>query len=122
MRNRPRRAAGFTLLEVLVALAILSATLVLAYQLISGAISAEERSERWTAGVFLGETLVREATSPFPEVGEAEGRFPPPNEDYRWKRTVRQALHTDAREVQVVVTWSKEGREEAVALSGVAVK
>ena len=37
---------GFTLLEVLVSLAILSITLLLAYQVLSGAIAAEDRSEQ----------------------------------------------------------------------------
>src|SRR3989337_2992626 len=48
---------GFTLLEVLVSLAILSATLLLAYQVISGAIAAEVRSERWTSATCLAEAL-----------------------------------------------------------------
>ena len=43
---------GFTLLEVLVSLAILSITLLLAYQVLSGAIAAEDRSERWTGRGF----------------------------------------------------------------------
>lgn len=113
---------GFTLLEVLVSLAILSATLLLAYQVISGAIAAEDRSERWTSATCLGESLVRETTDSFPDTGETEGKFAPPMEAYSWKRSVRPAAHADAREVHVAVTWSAEGREERVTLSGVAVK
>ncbi|HEX9190906.1 MAG TPA: prepilin-type N-terminal cleavage/methylation domain-containing protein [Candidatus Deferrimicrobiaceae bacterium] len=121
--RRPRtRAGGFTLLEVLVSMAILATTLLLAYQVVSGAIAAEERSERWTAASYLAETLVREATSGFPETGDTEGKFPPPMETYSWKRTVRSALHPDAREIHVVVTWKSDGREERVSFSGVAVK
>jgi general secretion pathway protein I len=116
------RSEAFTLLEVLVALAILSGTLILAYQVMSGAISAEERSERWTAAAFLGETLLRENTSTFPEVGESEGRFPGMDNAYAWKRTVKQAAHPDAREVEVTVRWSEGKSEETVALSGIAVK
>src|SRR5512134_3597930 len=78
--RRPRtRAGGFTLLEVLVSMAILATTLLLAYQVVSGAIAAEDRSERWTAASYLAETLVREATSGFPETGDTEGKFPPPD-------------------------------------------
>jgi len=115
-------AGGFTLLEVLVSMAILAATLLLAYRVVSGAIAAEERSERWTAAAYLAETLVREATSGFPEPGETGGKFPPPMETYSWKRSVRPALHPDAREVHVAVTWTSDGREERVSFSGVAVK
>src|SRR4030042_2553674 len=53
-----RRAASrdaFTLLEVLVSLAILSATLIMAYQVTSAALAAGERSEAWTTASLLGE-------------------------------------------------------------------
>jgi len=113
---------GFTLLEVLVSLAILSITLLLAYEVLSGAIGAEDRSERWTVASCLGETLVRESTSAWPETGESSGKFAAPIEAYSWTRTVRPAAHPDAREVEVIVTWSAGGREEKVTLAGVAVK
>jgi len=113
---------GFTLLEVLVSLAILSITLLLAYQVISGAIGAEERSERWTVASCLGEALVRESTAAWPETGDSEGKFTPPMDSYSWKRSIVPAAHSDAREVHVTVTWSSEGREERVSLAGVAVK
>jgi type II secretion system protein I len=122
MTEKAPEEKGFTLLEVLVALAILSATLLLAYQVMSGAIAAEERAERWTSAAFLGESLIRDALSTFPEIGEKEGRFPPPNEEYAWKLSVKAALHSDAREVDVSVNWGTGSRTETVTLAGVAVK
>jgi len=113
---------GFTLLEVLVSLAILSITLLLAYRVLSGAIAAEDRSERWTVASFLGESLVRESTAGWPDTGDAEGKFAAPMDSYSWKRSIRPAAHPEAREVHVTVTWSSEGREEKVTLAGVAVK
>lgn len=113
---------GFTLLEVLVSLAILSITLLLAYQVLSGAIAAEDRSERWTVASCLGEALVRESTAVWPETGDAEGKFAAPMDSYSWKRSIVPAAHPDAREVHVTVTWSSEGREERVSLAGVAIK
>lgn len=121
-RTTGRRRGGFTFLEVLVSLAILSATLLLAYRVASSALSAQERSERWLAASALGEEMLREETDRFPEVQETEGTFPPPNEAYSWKRTVRQALHADAREVHVAVTWKSGEAEETVLLSGIAGK
>lgn len=120
MKMADRR--GFTLLEVLVSLAILSVTLLLAYQVLSGAIAAEDRSERWTVASFLGESLVRESTAAWPGTGESSGKFAAPMDAYSWRRSIRPAAHPDAREVHVIVTWSAEGREERVTLSGVAVK
>lgn len=122
MRRPRERAAGFTLLEVLVALAILSTTLVLAYQVMTEAISGQARSERWTTGAYLGEALVRDATSPFPDLGETEGKFPPPNEEYSWQKTVKDTRLPDAREIELIVVWSDGRNEERVVLSGVAVR
>ena len=113
---------GFTLLEVLVSLAILSITLLLAYQVLSGAIAAEDRSERWTVASCLGETIVRESTAAWPDTGESSGKFPDPMSSYSWTRSIRPAAHPDAREVHVTVTWSAGDREERVSLAGVAVR
>lgn len=113
---------GFTLLEVLVSLAILSVTLLLAYQVLSGAIAAEDRSERWTIASCLGEALVRESTAVWPETGDTEGKFAAPMDAYSWTRSIVPAAHPDAREVHVTVTWSSEGRKEQVTLAGVAIK
>lgn len=113
---------GFTLLEVLVSLAILSSLIVLAYRIVSGAVAAEERSERWTRASLLGERLLRESSSAFPEVQETRGRFEAPDAEFAWKRVVRQALHSDAREVEVTVTWEGRDGEESVTLTGLAIK
>ncbi|MCL5966269.1 MAG: prepilin-type N-terminal cleavage/methylation domain-containing protein [Deltaproteobacteria bacterium] len=116
------RRRGFTLLEVLVSLAILSSLLILAYRVVSGAIAAEDRSERWTTAVLLGEALLRETAAGFPAVQESDGKFDPPNDGYAWKTVVRQAVHPDAREVDVTVTWRDGGGEESVTLNGLAIK
>ena len=113
---------GFTLLEVLVSLAILSITLLLTYRVLSSAIAAEDRSERWTVASCLGEALVRESTAVWPDTGDSSGKFAAPLDAYSWKRSIVPAMHPDAREVHVVVTWSADGKEENVGLAGVAIK
>jgi type II secretion system protein I len=122
MRKRVGGQPGFTLLEVLIALAILSTTLIMAYRVMSEAIAAADRSERWTTAAYMAETLLRESTSTFPEVGETDGKFPGIDNAYTWKRAVKQALHPDAREVDVTVTWSEGEREERVSVAGIAIK
>jgi type II secretion system protein I len=125
-RNATLRGAtaprGFTLLEVLISLAILATTLLLAYQVISGAIAAEERSERWTVASYLAEAMVLDSLTPFPSTEETDGAFAAPMDAYHWHRSVRPAAHSDAREVEVVVTWTSDKREERVSLTGLAVK
>lgn len=122
MPDRSVSPKGFTLLEVLVSLAILSATLIMAFQVTSAAIDAADRSEAWTTASLLGEEKLREATDTFAEVQETEGTFPDPYEEYTWKISVKQALHADAREVYVSVSWNTDGAEEMINLSGLSVR
>jgi type II secretion system protein I len=113
---------GFTLIEVLVSMSILAATLLLAYQVISGAIEAADRSERWTAAAYLAEGMVLAAGEEFPETAETHGKFQPPNEAYSWKRVVRASLHSDAVEVEVTVSWTSGRQEGQLSVTGLAVK
>jgi type II secretion system protein I len=113
---------GFTLLEVLVALAILSASLVLCYQVVTGAVTATARAERWTAASMLGEELLRTTVETFPDIQDKDGTFPAPHEDYSWKLSVKETLFPDAREVHVTVTWTANGREESLSLAGGALR
>jgi type II secretion system protein I len=122
MRRRTGPPKGFTLLEVLVSLAILSATLILAYQVTSGAIAASDRSEAWTTASLLGEEKLREVTETFPEIQETTGNFSDPQDRYAWTLTVKQALHPDAREVHVSVSWEMDGIVQTFTLSGIAVR
>jgi type II secretion system protein I len=122
MPDRAVSPKGFTLLEVLVSLAILSATLIMAFQVTSGAIAAAERSEAWTTASLLGEEKLREATDAFEEVQETKGTFPDPYEEYAWKISVKQALHPDAREVYVSVSWKTGDVEETITMSGLSVR
>jgi prepilin-type N-terminal cleavage/methylation domain-containing protein len=120
--GRGRREGGFTLLEVLVSLGILSAVLVLCYQVMAGAVAASDRSERWTTATLLGEELLRDAVETYPEIQETEGAFPAPYDRYSWRMVVQQAVHPDAREVHVTVVFRAEGDEESVTLSGIAAR
>lgn len=120
--RKPGDRRGFTLLEVLVSLAILSTTLILAYRVISGAVFAQERAEGWTKATLLGEAKMRELTDGFPEVQETDGAFPSPDDRYAWTLSVRQAMHEDAREVHLTVSWEAGGEPQAIVFSGVAAK
>jgi type II secretion system protein I len=122
-KPHPGIEGGFTLLEVMVSLAIISTALVLCYRVMAGALAAEDRSERWTAAACLGEELMRDATGgSFPDVDETEGDFPEPWNEYSWKKTVKESLYPDVREIEVTVSWKQDGNPESVTLWGAAVK
>ncbi|MCL2103128.1 MAG: prepilin-type N-terminal cleavage/methylation domain-containing protein, partial [Syntrophorhabdaceae bacterium] len=68
---------GFTLLEVLISLSILAVTLMLTYRVISGAVSASNRSDQWAAAAYLAEAMILDAQERFPEAQETKGVFQP---------------------------------------------
>lgn len=113
---------GFTLLEVLISLSILAVTLMLTYRVISGAVSASNRSERWTIAAYLAEKTVQEALETFPDTEETNGKFQPPYDSYSWKRAVRATAHPDAVEVEVIVSWTSNGKTDQVSATGLSVK
>ena len=85
-RSTARAAAGFTLLEVLVAMLILSITLVAALQLVGGSLRLARTSADHVAATLLAGSLMSEATqnqAP-PEEGSTEGT----EGEFRWVRQV----------------------------------
>ena len=85
-------AGGFTLLEVLIALAVLSVCLLAIYQGYSTALSISAATRKlWKAMEYSHNELARwERMNPAPEVSVAQGVFPPgdPMAEYSWKREI----------------------------------
>ena len=89
----PRGASGgFTLLEVLIALAVLSVCLLAIYQGYSTALAISASTRKlWKAMEYSHNELARwERVRPAPEVSVNQGDFPPndPMAGYSWKREI----------------------------------
>lgn len=93
-------APGFTLVEIMIALAILAVGLVSLYTAQGNSLRASATAERMQVGAMLAREKMTEkmmeieqglAKGAFPEDKEEEtGTFEPPFEDYRWEYTVRK--------------------------------
>jgi prepilin-type N-terminal cleavage/methylation domain-containing protein len=85
-----RRLDGFTLIEVLIAVVVLSVGIVLVLQGMHGALAAWDGGvERMRSAMLAGETLEQwrlgaRETGELPSSSE-RGRFDPPFADYRWQ-------------------------------------
>jgi len=80
---RKKRGQGFTLIEVVVALAILGVGLMVIIELFAGGLRLGRASEEYTKAVNYSRMKLEElALKPLAEEGVEEGEF---NETYRWK-------------------------------------
>jgi general secretion pathway protein I len=111
----PTRAAGFTLLEVLVAVAIVALALVTFMGLHLRSLEATIRAQDLTTAVLLAQGKIA-SMGEFPDTGEEQGKFEGPElERFQWATAVTE--HTlDAlseggqpvtvRRLAVTVAWA----------------
>jgi len=108
---RQRGGAGFTLLEVLVALAVLAFALVGLLGLHARNISLIARDQNFTRATLLARELVSQiqfevATSGVQNLGDSQGTFEG-YPGYRWEREVISTGLDEMREVVVRVVWDE---------------
>ena len=132
-----RRSRGFSLLEIIVAIAILGSAFTALLAAHATALRREAAARRLMTGTLLARKLLTEVeVSGTPELGsdaqEADEAFP----GYSWERHVEPAplpfgeiiskslgtsapvsIPSDAlRQVRIVVTWAEGGRTESTEL------
>jgi type II secretion system protein I len=126
----PADATGFTLLEVMVALAIVAIVLVPLLRLHLLSLDATIRAQDLTTAVLLAQGQMS-LLPPFPEPGEEQGTFEAQDlARFRWHSAVtEQELILDAtaqlvqlRQIEVTVSWVDGRREHHYTLQTYAAK
>jgi general secretion pathway protein I len=112
---------GFTLVEVLVALAILTIALSGLMQVFSTGMRATVAAEKRTVAVLLARSRLAAIGIEEPlRVGESNGEW---DDGYRWSAVVtaeETAPGQNPHHVSVTVSWGEAGRGGAVTLDGLA--
>ncbi len=118
MRPVARRPAGFTLLEVVVALAIMSIALGVMYRAVGGGVRTVGDLSAYSRAVAIGESLLQMRESVPAEGWNESGQW----QGFRW--TVASAPYGQAagegvplHRVQVVVAWSDGLRDRNFSLA-----
>ena len=108
---------GFTLLEIVVALAIAAMTLPALLQAFSNGIRNYSVIENKTTAYYLLKLKMGQVEmTGYPEVGSDEGDF---GEDsrFKWATEITESDIEGLREVVVTILWDERGRERSIELS-----
>ena len=117
MKPRRDRPAGFTLIEVMFAMAILGISLMGLLSLQHQGLQSIIRSQDMTQAAMLAQTVITQAEfDRFPNLGRTAGNFeamfPGKYRNFRWQRVVSNSgMFPDVRKVTVMVFYGpKLGR------------
>jgi len=118
LKTKHRRSNGFTLLEVMVAVAILGFVLVSLLGLANRSEQDVMLAERITTATLLAKRKMTEALTKKPlAVAEDEGEFEEEDfKDYTWKKIISPTPIAKLMEVRVAVLWKEGERQEMVEL------
>ena len=122
---------GFTLLEVIVAIAILALTLPILLGLRNWDLDLHAKARDITTATLLAEEKLTEAElSPTFPLGETSGDFQSPPlgyqamggitnraDQYRWKRIITATPLNAVREVKIQILWKQGYAEEKLEVS-----
>lgn len=119
-----RGAPGFTLLEVLVALAILAITLAAAARSSGTSILALEESRHRLLAGWVAENRLAEhqAIVSWPAFGLREGRDTMGNENFVWRETTASTPNVLFRRLEIVVAHEKSPDHVLARLNGYLVR
>jgi general secretion pathway protein I len=120
-RQTRSTSRGFTLLEIMIALAIVSIAMISLLALANRSIAVHDRLQRITQATLLAqqkmvETEVSSRAGTL-ENADTEGVFSDPYAAYRWQLTYSATPLPSVRMVTVTVLWGDEERNEMVDLT-----
>ena len=115
----PQQETGFTLLEVLVALAVVAIALAALVTAATGQLRISERTRDktvagWVAANVLTDLKLHER---FPEPGERSGVVTMANQRFSWRALVQTTVESDLRRIDLRVSLKIEGAPDQPVLS-----
>ena len=111
---------GFTLVEILVTLTVLSIALPVLMYSFRNAAHGQAQSENRTTAVYLLKFRMAEIELiGYPDIGEEDGEFGE-NSRFRWHSSVQDVTSDEIenlRRVTVTIMWQEQGRENSISMN-----
>jgi len=115
-----RRASGFTLLEVLVALAIVAFGIIAAFNGIIQMAHSTARLQERAMGDWIAMNQISEIrlSGDFPDVSEFDGSVEFAGRPWRWQATVSETGVTDLRRIDMSVSFEENPDDVVTIVTG----
>jgi general secretion pathway protein I len=119
MLNKRQCDSGFSLLEVMIALAIVAIALVSLLGLSNRTILVQDRVQKLTQATLLAQQVMSEQQSGVGNRGTgaiAEDDFAEPFSDFHWQISYQETLISRVQQITVTVLWGAAEKNEQVQL------
>jgi general secretion pathway protein I len=118
MSDGGRKHAGFSLVEMLVALVIFSVGVMATIEVLGLCLRSTGTSRDYTRAVFLAQELMeRTLAEGVLTTGEESDQFGPEFPGAAWTRKIEESETAGLYELQVVVRWQDRGAERTFELT-----
>ncbi len=111
---------GFTLIEIVVTLAILGLAMPALLRSFTQAAKGQALSENMTTALYLLKFRMAEIeVQGYPDIGEEDGEFGE-NSRYRWHSRVQDVDSDEIEGLRLVtatVTWQEQGKEKTISMN-----
>lgn len=116
--TKNNRQRGFTLLEVMIALAIIAVALVVMLGLAQRSVLTNDRLQQMTRATLLAKQRMAEIEHRIGQDSSADrGEFEAPNQEYRWQKIVTPTPISGIVQVDLNVFWGEAKNNEFVTLT-----
>ncbi|MDY7034209.1 MAG: prepilin-type N-terminal cleavage/methylation domain-containing protein [Thermodesulfobacteriota bacterium] len=112
-----KQNAGFTLLEVMITLAVIAISIVAILRALGMSVDLSYESKNITAATLLAKGKMAEVESEgFPEIEEISGDFGDESPNFRWEKSISEIGIEELRKVEIRVLWQEGNNEKKVEL------
>jgi general secretion pathway protein I len=119
MTTRTRkRECGFSLIELMAAMAIFSMSVLACLELYSVSLQSAGDSVAYTQAVFLAQGVMEETMAEsYLLAGSNSGEFGPNYPEHAWEMVIEETDETGLMALELTVRWTVRGREKTYILA-----